>query len=76
LFDFWFLVPATTIPSLSPILHFYVYILLMPSNMHGLRHSMLPLFSLVLSIPILEFFIQPSSSLAPYFLWLVLKKLH
>jgi len=76
LFDFWFLVLATTIPSLSPIPHSYVYILLMPYDMHDLRHSMPLLFSLVLGIPIVEFSIQPSSYLAPYFLWLVLKNLH
>ncbi len=60
----WFLVLvlATTIPFLSPIPHYYVYILLMPSDMHGLHHSMPLLFSLVLSIHIVEFSIQPSSS--------------
>lgn len=76
MFGFWFFVLATTFPPLSLIPHSYVYILLMPYDMHGLRHSMPPLFSLVIGIPIVEFSIQPSSYLAPYFLWLVLKNLH
>jgi hypothetical protein len=61
---------------LSPIPRSYIYILLMPFDMHGLCHSMPPFFSFVLGIPIVKFSIQPSSSLAPYFVWLVLTFLH
>jgi hypothetical protein len=42
----------------------------MPFATHDPLHSMLPISSLVLSIPYVELSIQPSSSSAPYFMWL------